>query len=161
MMDGLLDLSRIGTRELRLEPTDLDEVARGAAILACHNRKLPDAVELSGALPTLRTDEDLVRRALSALIDNALLYAGAARVSADSADGTLRIWVRDDGPGIRTRQQVWIFRPFDRGDPPEGTQGVGLGLAVARRAAERLQGAIGVESAPGEGAAFWLDLPLG
>jgi CheY-like chemotaxis protein len=71
----------------------------------------------------------------------------------------LRLTVRDTGPGIPAERPARLFMPFDRlGAEGSGVEGTGLGLAIARRLVEAMGGAIGVESEPGQGSAFWVEL---
>jgi hypothetical protein len=71
-----------------------------------------------------------------------------------------RVLVRDRGPGIAPEQQEAIFRPFQRAVSYRNVAGFGLGLHVVRRIAEAHGGAARVESAPGRGSTFFLELPL-
>jgi signal transduction histidine kinase len=159
MLDGILELSRVGSADLDIKSLSLHGVVRQAELHARVSRGERKTVEMTTEQPDVLADEQLLRKALEALIDNAWTYAGEATVQTESSDGRVRVWVRDKGPGIDPRQHDRIFRPLDRGDPPEGTEGAGVGLALARRAMERMGGSAGVDSAPGAGAAFWLDLP--
>jgi signal transduction histidine kinase len=93
-------------------------------------------------------------------ISNALKYGGtpsaAPRVElgADTqVDGTVRFWVRDNGPGIAPEDQARLFTPFTRLDQARAG-GHGLGLSIVRRIVEKLGGQVGVESQVGEGATF-------
>jgi signal transduction histidine kinase len=70
----------------------------------------------------------------------------------------VRIRVRDTGPGLTPEQQGEVFKPFVRFAGPD-IRGTGLGLSLSRSLAERDGGMLGVESTPGEGSVFWLDLP--
>jgi len=81
------------------------------------------------------------------------------RVSTGRRDGRVRIVVSDNGIGIAPEHQQRIFGMFERLNSAEEYPGTGMGLAIVRRAAERLGGEVGVESRPGEGARFWIDLP--
>jgi signal transduction histidine kinase/CheY-like chemotaxis protein len=73
---------------------------------------------------------------------------------------SLRLTVRDTGPGIPADQLDRLFVPFERLDAAEsGIEGAGLGLAIVKRLVEAMDGAVGVESIVGEGSAFWLELP--
>jgi signal transduction histidine kinase len=67
--------------------------------------------------------------------------------------------VRDNGIGIPQEHQQRIFRIFERLHGVETYPGTGIGLALVKKAAERMNGAVGVESTPGQGSAFWIDLP--
>jgi signal transduction histidine kinase len=107
-----------------------------------------------------------LRQILTNLIGNALTYnkpGGSVRVTHarernEFGDARVRVSVRDTGPGLTPEQQRDVFKPFVRFAPPE-VPGTGLGLSLSRSLAERDGGMIGVESVPGEGAVFWIDLP--
>jgi signal transduction histidine kinase len=73
-------------------------------------------------------------------------------------DARVRVSVHDTGPGLTPEQQREVFTPFVRFAGPE-IRGTGLGLSLSRSLAERDGGMVGVESAPGEGSVFWVDLP--
>jgi CheY-like chemotaxis protein len=79
-------------------------------------------------------------------------------ISDGTADGLLRIAVRDTGPGIPVDQQAAIFEEFNQARSDES--GTGLGLAISRRLARVMGGEVSVDSAPGRGATFVLELPL-
>ena len=97
------------------------------------------------------------------LIDNAVKYSPAGdevEVSAAAENGTLRIAVRDNGPGIAPEHQRLIFEKFGRAKVAgKAKPGTGLGLFIARSIAEAHGGSIEVASAPERGATFTLELP--
>jgi signal transduction histidine kinase len=66
--------------------------------------------------------------------------------------------VRDNGIGIRQEDQAKLFEPFKRLNSKTDFPGTGLGLAIVRRAVERMGGSVGVESEPGKGSRFWVEL---
>ncbi len=71
----------------------------------------------------------------------------------------IRIWVRDEGIGIPRDAHQKIFGIFERGVSSEHYQGTGIGLAIVARAVQRMGGTCGVESEPGKGSRFWIELP--
>jgi len=95
-------------------------------------------------------------------LSNAIKYSSAPRRielgSVRQADGTLRFWVKDNGPGLSADEQKRLFIPFTRLSQIR-VQGHGLGLSIVRRIVEKLQGQVGVESAPGKGSTFYFTLP--
>jgi signal transduction histidine kinase len=107
-----------------------------------------------------------LRQILTNLVGNAVLYnvpGGTVRLVLSWArdefgEPRVRISVQDSGPGLSVEQQRDVFKPFVRFADP-GVKGTGLGLSLSRSLAERDGGMIGVESVPGEGSVFWLDLP--
>ncbi|HHW42412.1 MAG TPA: HAMP domain-containing histidine kinase [Desulfotomaculum sp.] len=111
-------------------------------------------------------DEHYLRRALWALVDNAIKYnrPGGEVVVGVSVAGNKReagIFVADNGPGIDERELPRIFDRFYRGDPSRSQgKGFGLGLSLAREIVEAHGGRILVESHPGRGSRFTIMLPL-
>ena len=93
---------------------------------------------------------------------NAIKYGGEpprVELGADVADnGAVRFWVRDNGKGLLPEEQANLFRPFHRLNRVD-TKGYGLGLSIVQRIMERLDGAVGVESQPGQGCTFYFTLP--
>src|SRR5262249_42782889 len=73
-----------------------------------------------------------------------------------SNGSVVRIWIEDNGIGIAKEAQGRIFDMFQRAHP--GYEGTGTGLAIVRKVAERMAGQVGVESEPGKGSRFWLEL---
>ena len=73
----------------------------------------------------------------------------------------IRVWVRDQGIGIPREAHQKIFGIFERGVSSEVYEGTGIGLAIVSRAMQRMGGTCGVESEPGKGSRFWLELPPG
>jgi signal transduction histidine kinase len=104
----------------------------------------------------------LVTQILQNLLANAITYVAPGvrphvRLWAESRGKTVRLWVQDNGIGIEPQYQEQIFGLFQRLHTPDVYPGTGIGLATVRRAAERLQGHVGVESEPGRGSRFWVE----
>lgn len=103
---------------------------------------------------------------LGILLDNAIKYSPAkttVTLEVVRRDERVEIVVRDEGPGVPKEDQVKIFERFYRADvsrSKENVEGHGLGLSLARRLAEEMNGTLRVESEPGRGAAFVLTLPI-
>jgi signal transduction histidine kinase len=70
----------------------------------------------------------------------------------------IRIWFEDNGIGIPMEVQARMFMMFQRLNPPEQYEGTGIGLTIVRKAVERMGGKVGVESEPGKGSRFWIEL---
>ncbi len=158
----LLDLSRLeaGSFELRLEPTDLGVLTRAvtaefAPALDKHDSALD--VTLGEQIETV-CDPERVAQILRILIDNALTHTPSGTrvaVTAVRDNGALRLAVSDDGPGISAAAAERVFEPFFTSDDEQGS---GLGLAIARELAERMEGSLDVQAAPGR-TTFCLELP--
>jgi signal transduction histidine kinase len=113
-------------------------------------------VDCSASAQTF-SDKDLLSLILQNLISNAIKYTpkGTVRVEAVAMDGHMMISVIDQGPGIAPDQLESIFEPYKRGDT-HGQAGVGLGLSIAKQAAELIGVTLGAESTPGRGSTFKL-----
>jgi signal transduction histidine kinase len=73
-------------------------------------------------------------------------------------DSIIRLWVDDNGIGVPPDQQERIFRVFERLHGPRYA-GTGIGLSIVRKGVERMGGHVGLESTPGKGSRFWIELP--
>jgi signal transduction histidine kinase len=104
------------------------------------------------------TDPEKLEIALRNILSNALLHTaqGGARVDFGIEGGVFFVAVSDTGPGISEEEKAKIFKRFYKG---EGSEGIGLGLSIARETLELMGGTITVESAPGQGATFRITLP--
>jgi PAS domain S-box-containing protein len=107
-------------------------------------------------------DPALLRRILRHLVDNALTFTPAGKVllGARRQGSMLRLIVADTGVGVPADQREFVFGPYNQLDAGRAAGGLGLGLAIARRLAERGGLAIGVRSSSGKGSLFWVDVPL-
>jgi signal transduction histidine kinase len=159
----LLDLSRLeaGSLQLRRETTDLGELTRAvsaefAPALDKHDSTLE--VRLGEDRIDAVCDPERVAQVLRILIDNALTHTPSGTgviVSAARDNGAVRLAVSDDGPGIGDAAAARVFEPFFTSDDAQGS---GLGLAIARELAERMEGSLDVDPAPGR-TTFALELP--
>lgn len=117
-------------------------------------------VQFAGTCVPLQVQPMALRSRLNNLIDNALRYAGTARVELEDSREALIIRVIDHGPGIAADQREAVFEPFFRleGSRNRNSGGVGLGMTISRDAAERLGGRLSLEETPGGGstAVMWL-----
>jgi PAS domain S-box-containing protein len=171
IIDEILSLSRAeaGNEDVRRQDTDVALIVREIArIVEPDARARGLAVEYVDAdqPATVPTDPGKVRQILINLVGNAAKYAsdGAINVAVDRTDArTLRVHVRDTGPGIAEEDHERIFEPFTQLDSSHTRpgSGAGLGLAICRRLARMLGGDVSLDSAPGEGSTFTLHLPRG
>ena len=107
----------------------------------------------------------LVRIAAN-LVSNAVKFVEPektphVRIYAEPRDAYVRLWVEDNGIGIKQEHRDRIFRVFERLHGVEKFPGTGIGLAIVRKGMERMRGSAGVESEPGHGSRFWIELPTG
>lgn len=118
-------------------------------------------VQCQGQSTPLQVQPMALRSCLNNLIDNALRYAGTARIELQDSPQALVIRVIDHGPGIAAEQREAVFEPFFRleGSRNRNSGGVGLGMTIAKEAVERLGGRLHLEETPGGGLTAVLGLP--
>jgi len=111
----------------------------------------------------LRGDAVRVKQILLNLVNNAIKFTehGGVALSAGAGTGGVRLRVRDDGPGIAEATRTRLFQRFAQADGAARFGGSGLGLAICRELVARMGGQISLESEPGQGSTFVVDLPLG
>lgn len=154
-----LKLARFSVAELL---TELVELGRVGA-----EKKQIELRQDFAAVPEISGDRARLEQVFSNLISNAIKYS-PAETSVDvrllqHETGWLRVSVRDQGPGIVAEEQQYVFRPFRKtsNKPTGGEKSTGLGLAIAERIVIAHGGRIQLESTPGAGCHFYVDLPLG
>ncbi|MBU8896833.1 PAS domain S-box protein [Corallococcus sp. M34] len=165
LVDHLLDVSRVNERRLalRLEPLDLSEVARQVAShVAEQLDKAECAFELVAPEPVLgRWDRLRMEQVMLNLLTNAMKYGAGHPIQMEVAPHAHKAWlvVRDHGMGIPHEAQGRIFARFERA-ASRNYGGLGLGLFITRQIVEAHGGDIWVESEPGQGSTFVVELPL-
>ncbi|MFI5307748.1 MAG: ATP-binding protein [Polyangiales bacterium] len=169
LVEDLLDLARIESRQLRLsvEPVMLQQVVSHIVSLfvdgaQAKHMRLGSSVPLD--LPPARADRRALEQVLSNLIDNAVKYGtegASVMVGAAVDDGTLRVSVTDTGPGIESKHLPRLFERFYRVDAGRSRElgGTGLGLSIVKHMVEAMGGRVSVESSPGAGTTFAFTLP--
>jgi signal transduction histidine kinase len=159
LISDLLEYSRIGQSELRLEEVNLEVPLRRA--LTGMNNVAAD-LRLPESYPSVWGANPLLEQVFRNLLSNAIKVVPPGvrpkvSVEWEETRGRIRVWVRDNGIGIPESEIPKLFKLFYRvqaGDYP----GTGAGLALVQRAVERMGGEVGVESQAGTGSAFWFEL---
>jgi signal transduction histidine kinase len=120
-------------------------------------------VEVQRPLPTVKANTAVLSQILLNLIVNALKFCpqgNPPKVHIGAVtEKTVRFWVKDDGIGIKPEYHDRIFRVFERLHGGNEYPGTGIGLAIVQKGVERMGGRVGVESEPGCGSRFWVELP--
>jgi PAS domain S-box-containing protein len=166
LIDGLLALSRVGTRGGKFEPVDLNQALHAAmdnlssAIADC------DATIKPCELPTVVADRTQMIQLFQNLLGNALRYRASGRqpvieVGTEVDSGGWTVWVRDNGIGIEPQYFERIFRVFQRLHTRTRYPGTGIGLSICQKIVERHGGRIWVESEPERGSTFLFHLSNG
>lgn len=163
LIDDLLSLSRLSRTPLVRSPVDMGALV--ASVVA--DRKAAgsdDGVTIRiGDLPAAEADPVLLKHVWERLIDNAVKFTAGVdgprvEIGAQSGTGGTVYSVRDNGIGLDMRYAEKVFEIFQRLQPQSEYEGNGAGLAVVQRVVHRHGGRVWVESAPGQGAAFFFTL---
>lgn len=169
LIEQLLELARAdsGDEPLKLHAIDLRQVVRNVADgwrQVAELRKLDFSCDICDEMAYVLGDEMLLRRLADILLDNAFKYTpspGSVKLVLESLAESAVVTVRNSGAGIAKEEQGKIFERFYRLDNSRHRTGagVGLGLAIAQWIASQHHGSVTVESNPGEGATFRVQLP--
>jgi len=165
MLRDLIELSRVTKTDIQLESVSVAEVWNSAMVQ--HEEKIKDtgaAIQTSPGLGNVTANQTLLTQILANLLGNALKFTRKGvrpeiKIWTEPVDDhSVAICVEDNGIGIDGRYQEKVFRVFERlnGADYEGT---GIGLAIAKKAAERMKGTLDFISHPGTGTTFRLKLP--
>ena len=167
LVEGLLELSRLDARTLTPRPTAFalqglfDEMTGNFAAMA-QERGLD--LQMATTPATVWGDRALLARVLSNLVSNAIRYTptGFVRVDAVQEGSAITVGVHDSGVGMEAAELPRIFDEYYQIDNPQRnrTQGLGLGLATAKRLSDLLGLDLSVHSIPGQGSSFSLRLPV-
>lgn len=171
LVDDVLDFAKIDAGKIELHPAAFELRAcldHCVAMVAQEKRAtgVSLAVEISPELPQqIVADPARVQQIVLNYLTNALKFGRGQPVEVSagvSTPGRMRISVRDHGPGLTAAEKDTLFTKFTRLERArtENIRGTGLGLAFCRSLAAKMGGSVGVDSTPGEGANFWVDLPL-
>jgi PAS domain S-box-containing protein len=163
LIRDLLTYSRISRRELRLEAVCVErlvhEVIAQYPELRAHNTN----IEIVGSLPTVTAHEPSLTQVISNLLTNAAKFVAPGqqpmiRVRSEQEANRARVWIEDNGIGIPPETQSRLFGMFERLHPENNYEGTGIGLAIVRKAIERMGGSVGVVSDGKTGSRFWFEL---
>jgi signal transduction histidine kinase len=171
LINDLLDLAKIeaGRMDVRSEPLSLGDVFEGLINLL---KPLAEAKTLSivptvaADVPIIHSDPAKLQQVLYNFLSNAIKFSpvgGRVDISAQTEQkDAVRIMVSDQGPGIDPEKHEVIFEKFRQidGSVTREHSGTGLGLSISKELTVLLGGTIGIKSRPGQGAAFWIILPL-
>jgi signal transduction histidine kinase len=175
LINDLLDLAKIeaGRMEVRSEPLSLPDLFEALVSLLkplAEQKQLTIAPRVASDMPIIRTDAAKLQQVLYNFLSNAIKFSPpgeridliAERDGQENAGDNIRLKVIDRGPGIQPDKQSLIFEKFRQLDGSVTRQhgGTGLGLAISKELATLLGGSVGVRSTPGEGATFWITIPL-
>lgn len=169
LIDDILDIEKIESGKLQLHRVSIDAAGVVDEVAASNRQFATDAgVRLVTNVPDepapIRVDPDKLHQVLTNLVSNAIKASDPGDcvklvIGHDDAD-TVRLSVRDRGPGIPQQFQDRLFEKFTRAAPSSDKPGTGLGLSIARSLTEQMHGQIGFETATGEGTTMWVAFPV-
>ena len=167
LIDDLLEYSRMGRRAVRRQPLPLRDVLDVVLnLLAGQIRETRAELILPAGLPVIRGDAMLLSQILTNLFSNALIYRQSGVpprivLACREEEGHVVLSVADNGIGIPAEHYEKIFNVFQRLHSDDEYPGTGIGLSTVKKAVDLLGGRVWVESAVGQGSAFWVELPRG
>ena len=166
LIDDVLNYARVLRSEIKMEAIDLDKLVR--QIIETYPQLQTGEVEIQidGGLPKVWGNPASLWQCLSNLLTNAVKFVASGtrprvKVRAEAIGADIRLWVEDNGIGIAPKDRERVFRMFERVSRATDFEGTGMGLAIVRKAAERMGGTAGVESVLGQGSKFWIQLKKG
>jgi PAS domain S-box-containing protein len=164
LIQDVLIYSRVSRETIEFGTLDGEQLLRQII----HERpelQSPEAeIEIQSPIEPVRGHEAYLTQCITNLLDNAVKFVlpdrpPRVRIWSEIIDGQVRLWFEDNGIGIAKEAQERVFGIFQRIHGEKTYPGTGIGLAIVRKAVERMGGRAGVESEPGRGSRFWLQLP--
>lgn len=163
LINELLTFSRISRQNVELVPVDLEAVLIEAIADHPGLSRHAAAISIERPLPPVLAHAPSLGQALTNLLVNAIKFVPPGRepkvrIASEEYDGVARLWICDNGIGIAPQFHHRLFRVFERVHVTGKFEGSGIGLAIVRRAIERMDGRVGVESDGINGSRFWIEL---
>ncbi len=169
LINDILDISKIESGRIEISSVDfplpdfLNNIA-GMFQIRAYQKGIGFHYEASAGLPRYaRGDEIRIRQVLINILGNAVKFTenGSVTFKTDYNNGRIYFEIQDTGPGIEAHELEKIFDPFHQtGSYLKKNEGTGLGLSISRKLTELMGGSLTVESSPGEGAVFRIELEL-
>jgi PAS domain S-box-containing protein len=165
LIQDVLQYSRVARGDFPIESVNVDRLVRDIIAQYPDLAQRQQHIHFEGCSPELcvRANLAAMTQIVSNLLNNALKFVPPGRepdvhLHCVAVDDRVRITVEDNGIGIPLEHQHKIFGVFQRLHGQEYT-GTGIGLSIVKKAVERMGGTVGLESAPGRGSLFWVELP--
>ncbi len=164
LIQDLLAYSRLSRSAPKANAVSLDSVL--GEVMHQFNPEISNSgaqIRVERPLPEVMGDHATLVQVLSNLLSNAIKFVQpgvkpGVKIWAEEKNGRTRLWVEDTGIGIAPEYRDRIFRIFERLQGVETYPGTGIGLAIVKKGMERMGGQAGVESNPGKGSKFWVEL---
>jgi PAS domain S-box-containing protein len=167
LIHSLLSYSRLSRVDLELVGVALNSVVKITLCqLEAEIKERAARITVEGSLPKVIGDQFTLVQILRNLVLNGIKFVAPeskpeVRIRAETRGDQVRLWVEDSGIGIAPEHHARIFNVFERLHGIETYPGMGIGLAIVRKGVARLGGKVGLESIPGSGTKFWIELSKG
>jgi len=163
LITDVLNYSKISRGEMVLETLDVEKITRDIIDSYPNLAESCATILVRSPIPLVMGNAAALGQCLSNLLSNAVKFVAPGispqvRVWAEERGGNVRLWVEDNGIGISEEGQKRIFNMFQRLNPARDFEGMGIGLTIVRKAVQRMGGRVGLESQPGVGSRFWIEL---
>jgi len=164
LIQDVLAFTRLSREEIELGPVDVDSLVRDIIEERPELQRAKADIQVESPLLQVKGHAASLTQCITNLLDNALKFVPKGvkpqvHVRTEAHNGNVRLQIEDRGIGIEQEAQRRLFQMFQRIHSSEEYEGTGIGLAIVRRAAERMGGAVGLHSEVGRGSQFWVELP--
>lgn len=159
----VLTYSRVGRTALKPERISLEQLVPGC--VEHLDASLNAEVHVRFPLPAVIGNQSLLSQVVSNLVGNAMKFVPKGTrpqitIRGEVRGALARLWIEDNGIGVEPEHQKRIWGMFERVHPDKCYEGTGIGLAIVRKAIERMGGTVGIVSDGKNGSKFWIQLPL-
>jgi signal transduction histidine kinase len=166
----ILNYSKVVRGELQLQPVNVERLTSEIIDSYPELQRARAGITIEAPLPLVLANEAALTQVIANLLDNAVkfvadgaeprvrIYGEHLQTPVPSTSDLVMLWFADNGIGIPRDSQARLFDIFTRLHRPGLDKGTGIGLAIVRKAVERMGGKVGVESEPGKGSRFWVQL---
>ena len=166
LIQDVIAFNKVARAELRIESINTEKLVDEVIHQYPSIHKPHASFEITRPLQPVLASPAALTQAVSNLLGNAVKFVGAGekalvKIWTEKEDSTVRLFVQDNGIGIPNESMGKVFEPFHRAHPDRGYEGTGIGLAIVKKAVERMGGKLGAESHVGKGSKFWIELPAG
>jgi two-component system CheB/CheR fusion protein len=164
LVHDLLTYSRLSRSELRFESVSLQQLVDDVEQALIDQTRATHATISKGHFFDVQAHGPTLEFVISNLFSNAFKFVPPAtaphvNIWSEMRGEFVRVWVEDNGIGIPAEHQQRIFGVFERLHSIDVYPGTGMGLAIVKKGVERMHGRVGIESQPGRGSRFWIELP--
>jgi PAS domain S-box-containing protein len=162
----VLSYTKLSTQEVQLQPVNVEEVVHNVTAMNAALQTPHSNIAIVRPLHRVLAHPTLLAQSISNLLDNAVKFVAPdvmprIVIRSELRGDTVRLCIEDNGIGMDQGSQARIFGIFERARAANEYPGTGIGLAIVARAVGRMGGAYGVDSEPGKGSRFWIDLRSG